>query len=389
MSEAHAPAPAAEPRRRQATQWFVAHESGQPLAPDQLSQWDAWIDDPKNRAEYIAIADLHFGVLRISRPLLPSQDELLQDDFDVGRPPVDLRCANPAVGSTQRTRGTWPRFRVALLSAAAALIIVALLAAIRAFLPPTPTSQAAQIYATRAGEQREVTLADGSVMTLGADSAVTVRFTSTGRSIMLTRGEGMFHVQHEAKRPFLVCAAQACVRAVGTVFDVRVYSNRIHIWVQEGVVQVAPSKMIAPDNEIIGEVPHWTPQTLAHGQEMSYSARGGEVSAPKPADTHIAAAWTQGTLTYRGRPLAEVVEDVQRYIGRPLLLDPAIGDLQYSGSVVQERVGEWIRRLPDIYPVEIVDCRSPAELNSRAVRAIAESCTTNPDRILVRARVAR
>ncbi len=56
-------------------------------------------------------------------------------------------------------------------------------------------------YSTQVAEIRELPLGDGSVLTLGAQSALDVRFTETERIVRLDRGEAFFSVAHNAARP--------------------------------------------------------------------------------------------------------------------------------------------------------------------------------------------
>ena len=63
-------------------------------------------------------------------------------------------------------------------------------------------------------------------------------------------------------------------------------------------------------------------------------------------------------LVYHGRPLPEVIEDIQRFARRRIMIDSTVSGYQYSGIVKLEDVDAWIRDLPAIYPVEIIDCRA-------------------------------
>jgi len=63
-------------------------------------------------------------------------------------------------------------------------------------------------------------------------------------------------------------------------------------------------------------------------------------------------------LVYHGRPLPEVIEDIQRFTRRRIMIDSTVSGFQYSGIVKLEDVDAWIRDLPAIYPVEIIDCRA-------------------------------
>jgi transmembrane sensor len=371
-------------RRREAAEWLVEHESAQELPRARLAAWEDWVNDAGNRAEYAAIECLRRDVHALGRPCLPSPDALFEDSFDVDDPPASGGLEGTGLALRQMRTG-WRRrsFAVAAgVAVLACLVSLPLVYWIRSFSGPALDS--AQAYATGAGEQRAFTLADGSQMTLGGNTAAVVRFTASGRTVVLSRGEGLFHVQHDPDRPFLVCAAQACVTAVGTIFDVHLYSDRVRVWVKEGTVEVAPMQPAAVNNEMISSMARWSPLRLQHGQEMSYAA-DGEASAPGPADAGVAAAWTQGSLLYHGRMLSEVIEDVQRYSARPILLDPAIADLRYSGSVIQQHVDQWIHGLSDIFPVEIVDCRALSQTAS--TEAVPPSCLAAPDRILIRSRM--
>ncbi len=371
-------------RRREAAEWYIEHESAQELPRTRLAAWEDWVNDAGNRAEYAAIVHLRRDMHALGHPCLPSPDAMLKDSFDVDDPPATAGLEGTAPAFSQvRTRWRRGSFAVAAgVAVLACLVSLPLVYWIRS--SSRAALDAAQAYATAAGEQRAFILADGSQMTLGGNTTAVVRFTATGRTVVLSRGEGLFRVQHDPNRPFLVCAAQACITAVGTIFDVHLYSDRVRVWVKEGTVEVAPMRPAAVNNELFSSAARWSPLRLQHGQEMSYAA-DGEASAPGPTDAGVAAAWTQGSLLYHGRLLSEVIEDVQRYSARPILLDPAVADLRYSGSVIQQHVDQWIHGLSDIFPVEIVDCLALSQTAS--AEAVLPSCRSAPDRILIRSRM--
>ena len=85
-------------------------------------------------------------------------------------------------------------------------------------------------------------------------------------------------------------------------------------------------------------------------------------------------------LIYHGRPLPEVIEDIQPYTRRHIIIDAAAAEFQYSGIVKQEDVDAWIRDLPAIYPVTVIDCRSAR------YRIDLPACT-DPTLIVIRSRL--
>jgi hypothetical protein len=85
-------------------------------------------------------------------------------------------------------------------------------------------------------------------------------------------------------------------------------------------------------------------------------------------------------LIYHGRPLPEVIEDIQPYTRRHIVIDAAAAEFQYSGIVKQEDVDAWIRDLPAIYPVTVTDWRSAR------LRVELPACT-DPPLIVIRSRL--
>ena len=84
-------------------------------------------------------------------------------------------------------------------------------------------------------------------------------------------------------------------------------------------------------------------------------------------------------LVYHGCPLPEVIEDVQRYIHRHIRVDAAAAGFQYSGIVRLEDVEAWLRDLPAIYPLEVVDCHKG--------RGREVSACVDPQLFLIRSRL--
>ena len=86
-------------------------------------------------------------------------------------------------------------------------------------------------------------------------------------------------------------------------------------------------------------------------------------------------------LIYHGRPLPEVIEDVQRYTRRRIMIRADMRTFQYSGIVKPEDVDAWIQDLPAIYPVEVIDCRIYGK------RGGLMSACADPEFIVIRSRL--
>jgi len=167
----------------------------------------------------------------------------------------------------------------------------------------------AQTYVTQIGEQRSITLEDGSTVELDTKSRIRVRLAKEVRRIELLEGQALFHVAPDVRRPFVVSCYGTRVRAVGTQFDVyRKASGMKIVTVVEGHVSMLAG---AGGQEI----------PLGPGDQASVTV-DGTVQA-RAADAKASTAWTQRTLIFHGTQLGEVVAELNRYNRKPTIIDDA------------------------------------------------------------------
>ena len=190
-------------------------------------------------------------------------------------------------------------------------------------------------YRTAFGEQRIVTLADGSVIELNTDSALNVRFSAHRRSIHMLRGEAFFRVAHDAARPFVVSTGEVSVKAVGTQFNVRMNSDSTLVSVIEGTVEVrdetANVQAAAGVDPGVG---------VTAGEEASITPVNPQASNERLVVAKIAvaspqrsASWTRGRVEFENTPLVDVLSEFQRYRHvRVLIEDDNIRQLKLTGS---------------------------------------------------------
>lgn len=173
---------------------------------------------------------------------------------------------------------------------------------------------------TATGEQRTVTLADGTTLTLNTDSAVDIRYTASERRLVLRRGEIMVATGHrdgQAPRPFVVATAQGTAVPLGTRFSVRETGDATRLAVFEGAVRITPRD--APNQA----------HTLHAGQSAQFDARA--ILAVNPL-AEAAAAWTRGMLVASNERLADFIDELNRYRPGVLRCDPRVASLRLSGT---------------------------------------------------------
>jgi transmembrane sensor len=193
-------------------------------------------------------------------------------------------------------------------------------------------------YTTTVGEQRSITLEDGSVVDLGARSRMRVRMASTRRDVELIAGQALFRVAPDKARPFVVASSNARVQAVGTQFDVHRRSTGTTVTVIEGRVAVQSEQRSTASRAGTSEP---APLFVEAGEQVTVratlaqvpgEATGAEASRPRAVDTAAVAAWTDRTLSFENAPLSDVVEEFNRYNEKQMVLtDPTLEALRISG----------------------------------------------------------
>lgn len=161
-------------------------------------------------------------------------------------------------------------------------------------------------YRAAQGEQKTITLADGSFATLSPSTALKVLPNTHGRGLALLHGEAWFSVRHDSAHPFYILAGKGRVTDVGTRFDIRSMNGQTEVAVEEGRVDVAYGPP-PPDHA-----------QLTAGQQITYGASGlGGVQSIDPDEI---GAWRKGNLVFRQKPLTDVIAELNRYRQTTLVL---------------------------------------------------------------------
>ncbi|MCF7980721.1 MAG: FecR family protein [Pseudomonadales bacterium] len=287
--------------------WFAKIHSGS-TDPDVEAKFSEWLkQNPKHQDEFERCE------------LIWELSKDLKNDPEIS-PYLD-ECNNLIAAQTTKTSRTQRKWRISMALVASLLVFV--LAAVLISLP-TPEEN----YATIVGEQRLVTLADGSSIALNTDTQLSVLFTKQQRSVSLSHGEALFSVAKDSNRPFIVHAANGTTRAVGTRFNILLQDNMTTVSVLEGIVEVS-SKISAPkENQIATR--------LTEGQAVNYY--DGMLAKARPADLVRIEAWRAGKLDFESSRLIDVINEHNRYTTRKIVIaDDTIKNLLVSGIF---RIGE-------------------------------------------------
>jgi ferric-dicitrate binding protein FerR (iron transport regulator) len=179
----------------------------------------------------------------------------------------------------------------------------------------------ARTLVARQGSRTALRLGDGTDVTLGGDSKLTVPpgFGDRLRGVGL-EGTGTFVVAPAQPMVFQVRARDVVVKAVGTTFTVRAYpdENFVAVRTKEGQVTVHAE----------GD-----PRTLTAGQAVFVDTKG-VMRDPTQQELDEALAWADGRLVMTQKPMPEALQHLQRWYALGLVVrDSSIMDRAVTMNV--------------------------------------------------------
>jgi len=199
-----------------------------------------------------------------------------------------------------------------------------------------------QKFSSQYGEQKQVTLDDGSVVKLNTNTLIEVAYSKLQRKITLIRGEAKFDVAKDKSRPFTVISGHSSFTALGTIFNVqRDNISSVELLVKEGQVLVAKANV--PVSKLLNAISSsqkTTVQQLTPNNNIIFAgekvAIASGVNSTKKSlsaqEVKQELSWQQGVLIFDGEPLKQVLKEVQRYNAIKFLpIDTEMAKLQVSG----------------------------------------------------------
>lgn len=179
-------------------------------------------------------------------------------------------------------------------------------------------------YQTVKGEQKEQLLIDGSHIVLNTDSLVDITFDKKLRRVELHQGEVFFDIKKE-ERPFDVVTQLGVVRVIGTHFSVYRTAADVQVTVVEGRVALG-AKPTADEQ--------FTPAAILHANQRLTLNRAVAGDVPETVDTRSVLAWRKKQLVFKGQALDIVVDELNRYLPKPVrLADPALGRMEITAVI--------------------------------------------------------
>jgi len=175
---------------------------------------------------------------------------------------------------------------------------------------------------TAANETKNITLADGSKISLNQNStfAYPEDFQVENRTVKLT-GEAFFEVAKAEGKRFTIFAQGTKTEVIGTSFNLRAYNKK------EVKVQVVTGKVAFSKSEIENAV------FLTPGEEGVISEKTVALPTKKPIEEPNFQAWKTKRLSFNNQRLEQVVAELETYFNIDLeIQNEALKNCRFTTS---------------------------------------------------------
>ena len=328
-----------------AVSWLCERE--EQFTPERAAAFAAWCAaDPRHRA---AVAKVELGL------------ELLHE-LPAARFAVEARLAGRREWAarapiTRRTPAwAWP-----------AGLAAAVLCGVVFWRFPLRQPVEVQRFAASATAPARAVLRDGSIVNLNTQGSLEVQLGTRERRVTLAQGEAHFEVKSDPARPFIVVAGGVTVRAVGTMFNVRLNRDAVEVVVEEGKVSVASATSPASEAAAPAPAPDAIAAPLVHAGERAVVRRADSGATPRiermePPEMGAALQWHRRVAVFNDTPLCEVIAQFNRRNGVQIsLADDELGARRFGGALALEQVDALLRLLEREGGIA-VERRGPSEI---------------------------
>ncbi|MEW6435559.1 MAG: FecR domain-containing protein [Pseudomonadota bacterium] len=192
-------------------------------------------------------------------------------------------------------------------------------------------------YRTATGERKQIALND-FLIDMSAATSIAVRSTqSNPHHFELIAGEAAISLRRDFTGSFALSAGSGQTIARRASFDVRYIGANVCVTCLDGELRVEQQGAAA---------------NLEAGQQLLYSLDA--MSSVRTVDPATVTSWRDGFLVFHATPLAEAIEQVNRYRrGKIVLMNEALGERLFSARFRIENIDEIVDQIRQVFDARV------------------------------------
>lgn len=254
-----------------------------------------------------------------------------------------LEVWNNLHANTQKADKSHPLRKVFRYSGMAAIWIACILLATYVFWnrnqPTAPLT-----YTTGYGEIKKVVLADGSTITLNANSSIRLSDKNWAKRIsreVFLKGEAFFEItKTKDRKKFIVKTADSvAVQVLGTEFNVNTRREKTAVYLQSGKVQID-----ATAQKVI----------LKPGDFAEYTKQDKKVNIGQAREENTL-AWKNNFFAFDDTPLLDIARELEDNYGiKVIIADDSLTRKRFTAKVPRNKVHVLLEVLAETLQIDIV-----------------------------------
>ncbi|GKQ53268.1 FecR domain-containing protein [Bradyrhizobium sp. Ce-3] len=192
-------------------------------------------------------------------------------------------------------------------------------------------------YRTGKGEQRKVMLAPDISVELNTQTSLALRPAPNETRVELISGEASVAARRSSPTPLVMLARDGRISALQADFNARCIDGVVSVTCLDGIVTVEQ------DGRSV---------QLRKAEQVTYSRAG--LQATLPVDAKQVAAWQTGLLIFRDRPLASVVDEVNRYrAGKIIITNAELKRRLVNGTFQVDKLDNFVAQVEQLFGARI------------------------------------
>lgn len=282
--------------------------------------WNAYMANNSSKVKEIQIAKeyvetFHFQEIDVSEEDIQRLKQRIWDDIE--QAPMQVKW--------------WRKTTNWAIAASVVLVMFAI-----SWFNQTPIA-----YETAYGEIRKINLADGSVVTLNANSNLKIanNLVNTDVREVWLDGEAYFDIAKKNGAKFLVHTSEAEVEVLGTEFNVNTRRKQTKVILHEGKV-----KLLAGNAQPVIMKPGEMATVLNNFQPI-------QLKMVKPEQYNV---WQESLVTLNDKSVLEIAEMLEDTYGVTLTFeDSLILNKRLSGKLLIKSTDDFVENLATILDVKV------------------------------------
>ncbi|WP_084305020.1 DUF4880 domain-containing protein [Bradyrhizobium sp. ARR65] len=192
-------------------------------------------------------------------------------------------------------------------------------------------------YRTGKGEQRKVLVTPDISLELNTQTSIALRPVPNETRIELISGEASVAAKTSSSKPLVMLAGTGQMTASQASFNARCFDRVVSVTCIAGIVSVEQG----------GKSVQLQPK-----QQVSYSDAGLQPS--RAVDVGQVSAWQTGLLIFRDRPLASVVDEINRYRpGKIIITSSDLKSRLVNGTFQLDKLDNFVGQVEQLFGARI------------------------------------